>query len=72
MVLVVVSAGGLGGCLGGGGCGAGSEFSTQAGLTAAGAVRPAYLFISCLKGLSSAFILSVIDQIIHHRRVSQG
>ena len=72
MVLVVVSAGGLSGCLGGGGGGAGSEFSTQAGLTAAGAVRPAYLFISCLKGLRSAFILSVIDQIIHHRRVSQG
>ena len=79
MVLVVVSAGGLGGCLGGG-CGgagapfggAGSEFSTQANLTAAGAVRPVYLFLSCLKGLRSAFILSVIDQIIHHRRVSQG
>ena len=38
MVLVVVSAGGLGGCLGGGGGGAGQKnlSNTQAGLTAAG------------------------------------
>ena len=47
MVLVVVSAGGLGGCLGGGGGGAGapfggagSEFSAQAGLSHVAAAAP--------------------------------